>query len=48
MEWTAWNNGSYHSSGGGYGFKGLIAFVTIQLPIPHEEKEACRRNGIQD
>ncbi|MBC2712652.1 MAG: hypothetical protein HGJ94_17195 [Desulfosarcina sp.] len=21
MEWTAWNNGSFHSSGAGYGFK---------------------------
>jgi hypothetical protein len=44
MEWTAWNNGSFHSSGAGYGFKVPIddrdrfferswGSVVVELPL---------------
>jgi hypothetical protein len=47
MEWTAWNNGSFHSSGAGYGFKVPIddrdrfferswGSVVVELPLNNE------------
>jgi hypothetical protein len=47
MEWTAWNNGSFHSSGAGYGFKVPIddrakffkrawGSVVVELPSNNE------------